>query len=534
MTRFKYLISSAFLTCSFYASSSSAATFLESDGILIMEAESSPAAGDWGLETSIGGYAGSGYLVWNGADAFGVESAGRGTVTYTFKIEKAGNYELQWRSRITRGNNSTEHNDSWVRFPSGQNISGEEALSGWTKVFMSTLGRWAWQSATVDHVGRRVRQYFSAGEHTLQISGRSNGHAIDRISLYHYNDVAFSESLFDSLGQSGTTDGSTPEAEPDAPQPPAGDDAPADDDVEPAEDPADNPAEESQPEPEPEPSNIDAPVLSVSGDLLTWSSVEAIAYNVHTGDGAWIETLPNTQTQWRAPAAGTYYIVATGEGTWETWGRSETVTVESVQSPESNPPTPDGSSLNLSAQVYSSSAIELFWNADDLANLSFEIYRDEELQTISDGRSFFEEGLNPGTSYGYEVLSIDSAGEVVESASISISTFEDANAAVDASDAGDAAGDASLDAESLSLRAEVYSQSVVELFWEFDGPEGSEVYEFDVSLEGRLLDTTDARSFLAQGLTAGGVYNFKVSVLAGGSVIASDTATVQTYPADMQ
>jgi len=203
----KLLVSAALVVGIVSFSSAHAATFAEKNGVVMMEVESSKATGSWKLERSLKGYSGNGYYIWRGTDAFGKSTAGRGTITYTFRIQKAGNYQMRWRSRIGKGNSRTEHNDSWVRFPSGRDIKGQQALNGWTKVFMNTRDKWVWQSATVDNVGKPVRQYFSAGVHTVQISGRSSGHAIDKIALYRYADVPYSNSKFDSLPNSGTTNG---------------------------------------------------------------------------------------------------------------------------------------------------------------------------------------------------------------------------------------------------------------------------------------------------------------------------------------
>jgi len=126
-------------------SSGQAATFLESNGRVVIEAESSSATGQWSRESSIGGAKGGSYLIWNGPDLFSGRDAGRDTLRYTFRVQRAGNYELRWRSYIGHGNNPTEANDSWVRFPTGRNISGEHGLNGWTKVFQNheaILQRW--------------------------------------------------------------------------------------------------------------------------------------------------------------------------------------------------------------------------------------------------------------------------------------------------------------------------------------------------------------------------------------------------------
>jgi len=169
--------------------------YLENGGYIHFEVEDADPAGQWSLRNEIEGFTGTGYFEWTGPNHFLQANAGNGTITYHFRIETAGNYELRWRSRIAKGDENTESNDSWVRFNTGINVTDEEPLSGWTKVFMGESNIWTWSARTSDHGSRRVRQYFSQGDHTLQISGRSNGHAIDKIALYRYGDVNFDAGL---------------------------------------------------------------------------------------------------------------------------------------------------------------------------------------------------------------------------------------------------------------------------------------------------------------------------------------------------
>lgn len=470
-------------------------TFVENDGILIMEAESSAAQGDWGLERSVDGFSGNGYLRWNGSDSFAVSTAGRGAITYRFRIKRAGNYELLWRSRITRGNNRTEHNDSWARFPTGQNIRGEQGLNGWTKVYMSTLNKWAWQSATVDNVGRRVRQYFSAGEHTFQISGRSNGHAIDRIALFDYSDNRISPSRFDSLPQSGTTGNSSP-SNPPVPTP------------EPIPEPPTNPL----------PITVNAPLVAVAGNILSWPAVTAIVINVHRGTGEWLESLPASQTQWQAPAAGQYYLVATGEGSWESWGRSETVTVET------SPTSSDGAaSMQLSAQVYSSTALELFWMNTTAVDLSYEIRRDDQLLSITDGRSYFDDAVEAGMQYEYTLVGTDASGDVVTTSSVSVSTN------------GNSANNDQTTSGGLGLTGQTYSQSAIELFWNTNQLESNSAYQFEIYLNAELVETTNGRSFFVDNLSADTEYQFFVITLGSdGSALATESTVVRTLAPDFR
>lgn len=526
----KILLSRVLLACAFFAPSVFAQTFVETNGVLIMEAESSPAAGDWDLESSIGGFSGNGYLRWNGQNFFG--TPGNGTITYRFRIQRAGNYELLWRSRITIGDNRTEHNDSWAQFPTGQNINGEQGLNGWTKVFMSTLNEWAWQSATVDNVGRRVRQFFPAGEHTMQISGRSNGHAIDRIALFNYTDNSISSSSFNSRSTSGTTDGSAPVSPPEPTPVPVPEPTPAPAPIPapipeptPAPEPAPAPTQEPTPVPAPEPTpeptpaaTVEAPVVSVAGNVLSWPTVDAVAFNIHRGSGAWLESLSADQTQWTASEAGDYYVVATGEGVWQTWGRSETVSAGGSSNQQSG-----SSSIQLSAQVYSSTALELFWIGTDSSASSYEVRRNDQLLTVTDGQSYFDDSLNAGTQYIYSLTGISAAGSVVSEDSISVTTQ------------GGEGGSPAAGSSELNLRVDVYSQSAAEIFWNTDQAGFGPGTRYEVYLDSDLLSTVDARSFFIDGLDAGTEYNFVLIALdASGAAISTESVVATTVEVDNQ
>ncbi len=217
-TRIFCVLSCLLLTFSF-ASKAHAATFLESGGKVVIEAESAGQAGAWSRESKINGAKGGAYLVWTGSNFFGVNNAGNGTLRYTFRVQQAGNYELRWRSYIAEGNNATEANDSWVRFPTGRNINGEHALNGWTKSFQNQRNQWSWSAKTVDNVGRPIRQFFSAGDHVIEISGRSRGHAIDRLVMYRYDQIRYSQSTFEAFAVSSTVGGEEPPTPP-TPEPP--------------------------------------------------------------------------------------------------------------------------------------------------------------------------------------------------------------------------------------------------------------------------------------------------------------------------
>ena len=180
--------------------------FLESNGLVVIEAESMPVVGQWELRSEVANFKGTGYLHWTGPIRLAANAAvDRDAITYHFKIENAGNYEFRWRSYIAGGDSALDSNDSWVRFPTGENVDGELELDGWTKAFQNQFGQWSWGANTEDHVNGgsgQLRQYFSAGVHYLQISGRSTDHAVDRMILLNKDMRGFAASIMDNAPES--------------------------------------------------------------------------------------------------------------------------------------------------------------------------------------------------------------------------------------------------------------------------------------------------------------------------------------------
>lgn len=81
---------------------------------------------------------------------------------------------------------------------------------------------------------------------------------------------------------------------------------------------------------------------------------------------------------------------------------------------------------SLTAQSYSQSAVEIFWGAADSADSAiayYEVSRDGTVLDMFDGRSFFEEGLNAGTSYTYYVVPVDAQGRRGPQTGVNVSTL---------------------------------------------------------------------------------------------------------------
>lgn len=181
----------------------SGAQYEERNGLVVMEIESTPPAAGWANKASLNGFTGTSYYEWTGPKSN--HDPGNGLLQYSIYINTPGTYRFQWHSYIAVGNNTTESNDSWLRFPNADDFYGRKNNSivypggtgksptpngsskeGWFKVYRNTpLGEWTWTSNTSDNDAHRIFVEFdSAGVYTLQVSGRSIGHAIDRMVLY--------------------------------------------------------------------------------------------------------------------------------------------------------------------------------------------------------------------------------------------------------------------------------------------------------------------------------------------------------------
>lgn len=177
--------------------------FLEKDGLVVVEAESALQDKSWKVKQKVADHTGLGYIVWEGNDQ--MQNPGEGLRTYRIRISKAGTYRVQLRTYIAKGDNSTEHNDVWLRLPDADDFYGEKkdhrvypkgsgktpqpkgaSKDGWFKSYYNTLGEWGWKTATSDHDAHDIYAEFAQpGDYTIELSGRSSGFAVDRIVLYH-------------------------------------------------------------------------------------------------------------------------------------------------------------------------------------------------------------------------------------------------------------------------------------------------------------------------------------------------------------
>lgn len=177
--------------------------YQESGGVVIIEIESAINYGAWELDTTRVGYTGQGYLRYAGPNFY--NTPGNSLLKFEVVIAKTGKYRFQWHSLIATGQSNTEHNDSWLRFNDASDFYGEKSgqkvwpkgvgrtpnpegssADGWLKIYQNSLNNWTWSTRTSDRDPHEIYVEFdSVGVYTIEISGRSTGHAINRLALYH-------------------------------------------------------------------------------------------------------------------------------------------------------------------------------------------------------------------------------------------------------------------------------------------------------------------------------------------------------------
>ena len=195
------------------------ADFVEENNRVIIEAESLNLAGtSWKKKAPKNGSTGSGYIAWEGSVNYGRPSSQK--LTATIEIKNPGRYRFQWRNNYGKGSNTTEHNDSWLRFPDASSFYAVKGTSkvypigsgktpnakkgggydGWFKVWLTGNGKWSWYSKTWDSNSHDIYVEFDKpGVYTMEISGRSQHHLIDRIILFkdkvNAQDLSLKESI---------------------------------------------------------------------------------------------------------------------------------------------------------------------------------------------------------------------------------------------------------------------------------------------------------------------------------------------------
>ena len=148
--------------------------YVETDDAVVVEIESAAAVDQWQLEDSFGeagvDFGGSGYYVWRGPDL--LATPGVAILSYPISLSKQATYRLNIHN--WHPDNPSEMNDVWVRLDDGP----------WIKGFSNRIDQWTWDF-NFEHGGLGPADFpnVSPGLHTLQLSARSHGFALDRFAL---------------------------------------------------------------------------------------------------------------------------------------------------------------------------------------------------------------------------------------------------------------------------------------------------------------------------------------------------------------
>ncbi len=228
--------------------SGSNGAYMESNGVVIIEAESGTIVPNWSV-TNVGGTAG----IIPGTDSFNNQSGG--TIPYEIEISTPGVYRFNWNSLFS-GLDSTEENDNWLRFPNNNDVwffgfqgavSDEATLinnlqgpqtnivfprgssrvtpatdpegagsNGYLKIYRSggSPETYSWQAKASDNDPHDVFVWFvNPGTYTMEISERSIGHAIDRVALYRVDGPDYNSSQLSALPPSSISGGGAGAAE---------------------------------------------------------------------------------------------------------------------------------------------------------------------------------------------------------------------------------------------------------------------------------------------------------------------------------
>jgi len=269
---------------------------------------------------------------------------------------------------------------------------------------------------------------------------------------------------------------------------------------------------------------VEAPQPTVNGSTISWPQIDALGINVHRGNGDYLTSLPGTATQWTPAESGQYLLVGTDSGSWTNWGRSQVVNVTVGASPAVGSSDGGQAALtpgNFRIDVYSQSALELFWNHPTSFNsetVTYIIRQDgNTLVQGHTGSSWFVEGLAPGQTYRFELearVSISGDSVVLEQVDTTPGTSQSPSTGTTPNE--NTANDGLTAPANVSVS--VYSETAAEVFW--DRSESAARVEYRVFLDDVGIGITEGTSFFLDNLLSGTEYRIRV--------VANDGATVST------
>lgn len=246
------------------------------------------------------------------------------------------------------------------------------------------------------------------------------------------------------------------------------------------------------------PSGVTAYEISLLGEVLT--TIDASSYYVdNVGDEVLYEykvTAIAGDGSRSIPAVYSIYILENDQNYID----------------ESNQPPP---SAAVRAEVYSSTAAELFWNRvyDYVGStVTYRVSRNGEALLTTDAQSYFDSALQPDTTYYYEVVTINQAGITGVASTIQVNTPSESG------------GEASANVLPIGARGQVYSNSALELFW--DRSADGAVSRYIIYRNDELIGDTDGITFYDAGLEADAEYRYLIEATRSDGVALNNAALV--------
>lgn len=194
----------------------------ERNGLLTIEMESAELSEDWQLASAKDGFLGKGYIEWIGEQY--LNETGHGVIKYPIKINTVGTYKFTWRMSVGKGDDVTDHNDTWLKIEAddyyaeradGHRVKPKpdcetlpefdcpegSTLNGFFKVYGQDLD-FVWQANTSDNDGHLIYARFDkAGNYDITINARSSHCQLDRMVLQH-TDMVSDERAFNVKSRS--------------------------------------------------------------------------------------------------------------------------------------------------------------------------------------------------------------------------------------------------------------------------------------------------------------------------------------------
>ena len=286
------------------------------------------------------------------------------------------------------------------------------------------------------------------------------------------------------------------------------------------------------------------PVTTTGDTAIVSAHAPGLAYDpvgrqfVAWSGGADVYTLNPDTWVWRKHTSTNSVVptAAASQGTYSRWRYSpghnvfvgvnskyENVFIYKLSSSSPPPdPTPPSIPTNLAAAAVSSSQINLSWTAstDNVAVSGYNIYRAGSLIGTSITNSYANGGLNPGTTYTYNVAAYDAAGNLSGQSTSASATTQGFSA------------DTTAPSVPTNLTATAVSSSQINLAWTAS-TDNVAVIGYRVFRGGVQIGTSTTNTYQNTGLTASTTYSYAVSAYdaAGNASSQSGSASATTQAA---